>query len=355
MSNVVIPSHEEVSVSAYFNWVRRGRVDGFHEQDWTFAEETRFLQHNYAVVAHHNLVDPKKTFFGSNNKPQRCRFYGGHAPERTFGNKAHTIPEMLGNKAMFSKDECDNCNSEFSKLENHLSALLAISRPLTNVRGKKSKLTFETNSRKSKLSAQNGVVRISQTDDDPICTIEDSEIVISVESPTLIPIAVYKCFTKMALSVMPEQYLPDLQDTISWVRRADHEWLSEEFSWLTSYHSFIPGPIDSKYGFVCLLKRRQNEAELPYMLFVVAFTNQAFQIMLPCCHMDNQLIGKNVAIPWFPFGRDFHPEFGPPRRAVIPLGTSTATRAELSAKTPIPESALQSIGLPSHSNEAPSK
>jgi hypothetical protein len=33
------PTHEEVSVLAHRYWIERGRQDGYHEQDWTRAEE----------------------------------------------------------------------------------------------------------------------------------------------------------------------------------------------------------------------------------------------------------------------------------------------------------------------------
>ncbi|MCD8073421.1 MAG: HNH endonuclease [Alistipes sp.] len=45
---------------------------------------------------------------------RRCRYCGKSAPETTFLSKAHTVSEALGNKTIYTNDECDKCNATFA-------------------------------------------------------------------------------------------------------------------------------------------------------------------------------------------------------------------------------------------------
>ncbi|MBV8095742.1 MAG: hypothetical protein JO110_21445, partial [Acetobacteraceae bacterium] len=50
-----------------------------------------------------------------------CRFCGEHEPKVTFKDRAHAIPEALGNKSLFTNYECDICNHAFGEgIEKHL-------------------------------------------------------------------------------------------------------------------------------------------------------------------------------------------------------------------------------------------
>ncbi|WP_279476738.1 hypothetical protein [Aeromonas veronii] len=54
-----------------------------------------------------------------------------------FIKKAHAVPELLGNKFLFSKNECDLCNAIFSKIERDFSFFIGIDRTLYSMKGKK--------------------------------------------------------------------------------------------------------------------------------------------------------------------------------------------------------------------------
>ena len=50
-----------------------------------------------------------------------CRFLWAMMTGRKFRTRAHTFPEALGNKWVFSDDECDECNARFSVYEDALT------------------------------------------------------------------------------------------------------------------------------------------------------------------------------------------------------------------------------------------
>jgi hypothetical protein len=68
-----------------------------------------------------------------------CRFCGGSGDDVTSRKEAHTVPEGLGNKLIFSADECDGCNLKFSLYESSLVAAVSCLNALGNISGKTGK------------------------------------------------------------------------------------------------------------------------------------------------------------------------------------------------------------------------
>lgn len=83
------------------------------------------------------LVDGlNKQFLGENSNV--CLFCGKKQGETDFTKVAHTISESLGNKNLFTKDECDKCNELFGQtIEKDLSTFLLLWRVFFGIRGKK--------------------------------------------------------------------------------------------------------------------------------------------------------------------------------------------------------------------------
>lgn len=75
----------------------------------------------------------KPTFIGTRGK---CRLCGTDELWR-FRREAHTVPEALGNKWIYSVDECDDCNNRTSRYESALAASIGAILTIGGVRGKK--------------------------------------------------------------------------------------------------------------------------------------------------------------------------------------------------------------------------
>src|SRR5205823_4229084 len=68
-----------------------------------------------------------------------CRYCGTRDPS-AFRTLAHTFPEALGNKWVFSRDECDNCNTKiFSKYDDEFAKAVSPLLTLGGVKGKGNK------------------------------------------------------------------------------------------------------------------------------------------------------------------------------------------------------------------------
>ena len=87
------------------------------------------------------FVPTQKIVVGESDKnKRRCIYCGGFLGDNkrtTFKEKAHAIPEALGNKKFIQNEECDSCNSFFAQnTEEDLSNMLMFNRLKYGIRGK---------------------------------------------------------------------------------------------------------------------------------------------------------------------------------------------------------------------------
>lgn len=168
----------------------------------------------------HSLDTNKKNgiSIGQSRKVDRtCRFC--HRMQKdgaSFKKKAHAIPSALGNQFVKLNEECDECNEYFGReIEPHLVEMLAIQRAFlgTTSRGNIPKLKFSNG---QILSRENGLVVISSQD---IQEDENGALkCILTSNYNLIPVNAYRALAKIALSVISEEHLPSLKNTVKWVR-----------------------------------------------------------------------------------------------------------------------------------------
>ncbi|MFN4275750.1 MAG: HNH endonuclease [Ferrovibrio sp.] len=80
-----------------------------------------------------SIGDPRITI-GTKGK---CRYCGTDTPS-LFRRQSHTFPEALGNKWVFSSDECDQCNSGiFARYDDSLANCVAPVLTLGGTKGKR--------------------------------------------------------------------------------------------------------------------------------------------------------------------------------------------------------------------------
>lgn len=320
---------------AYRLFQGRGSAHGFDQMDWFVAEQLLLFAKNYDVASYHLLVADKQIHLSDRNA-KVCRFCQRSHPQVMFRTVAHALPELIGNKSIISHYECDTCNGHFARnVEDHLGKLLSATSTLMMIRSKGGISSYKTRAGKSRIDVKNGIIEMQNYLTDNIVALrpEENAMVVSAETQPFVPIAAFKCFAKMALSVMPETDVPDYGHTISWILNPDHAVDAEHFKWLTCYNTFLPGPMQPGFGWSLLLKRKDDAALLPSMIYIVTTMNQSFQIMLPCSHKDNHLIGNKVQIPSYPSFAGLDYEFGVPVRNALPLGSPDRMRIAVSLET----------------------
>ena len=98
------------------------------------------------------IVPGKKVIVGERDKSRRkCIYCGGTQVEEnaSFKEKAHAIPEALGNKNFIQNEECDICNEYFAEnAEEDFSNMLVFNRLKYGLKGKNGYPIFQFGSKK---------------------------------------------------------------------------------------------------------------------------------------------------------------------------------------------------------------
>jgi hypothetical protein len=241
-----------------------------------------YAETNYEPIAG-RFLSTKKLYLGKSN-PRICRFCGKDKTDVTFRSNAHALPHLIGNNSLFTYYECDECNNSFSKtLEDNLSKYLGISRTISGVKGKKGIPSYKRGN--VRIDAEPGKIHVTDFIGSNLISVDEDEHKIEIKAQTepYIPIAVYKCFLKMALSIMPENEVKNLTPLLSWISEKAH---TSRLSHAYIMHAFTPGPNPYKEIFYALLRRLPEvSTNVPYMYFLIAFGNFFFQV--PIFHMND--------------------------------------------------------------------
>ena len=244
----MFPTADQIEHEAYLRWERRGGSHGNDRGDWCAAEQDLLLTLNYEVAAFYALNAAAPQFIGSEGR-RVCRFCEQAAPLATFAATPRALPSFLENRSLFTYEECDDCHAHFaSSVEADLEAFL-----------KRLRFGLESNS-------------LSRTS-----------------------IAALKGLAKMALSIMPAAELHSFEDTREWVVNPDHDFdlrlFGELGCGLHALRSIQANP------WTALVRRVDDEAPMPYMLFFVGTANVVIQAPVPLSARDEDLDGERTVIP----------------------------------------------------------
>jgi len=271
--------------------------------DKVTMERLEFLNDNYIPSSTFHLNQDEKIYLGDKDN-RKCRFCNKSDGEVTFKNVAHAIPEFTGNKKLIAHYECDDCNSKFSRLlESHMANHMNLWHTFSQVRGKKGVPSFKTNKQKSRIDIGADNLEIKEFQDDSISTFDEEKktITFTAKRASYVPIAIYKCLTKMALTIMPEDEMDKFKSTLKWINEESHEESTFDLKSLFALMSIAPGPKPYPFTSCMLFKRKDNAKDkVPYMLFVLAYGNFAFQIYLPLSIEDKIHQDSDIKMVYMP-------------------------------------------------------
>lgn len=260
------------------------------------------LSENYKLLVSHHLNDDNKIHLGD-KKQKTCRFCGKKHPEVKFKMITHAIPEFTGNKTLISEYECDICNGLFSKMETQMSNYMNLYHTAAQVLGKRGVPSYKPNSQQeSRIELGSSTVNIKSVQgDEPIVHFDEEKKTLTYQGHrSYVPQMVYKCLTKMAMTIMPENELKFFSATLDWLQ--DKIEYSKN---LIVRFRFYPGIRPLPFVSCMLFKRKDDTKNVPYCLFVLAYSNFVFQIHVPCCEKDAILDGKMVELFLVPTPLDY--------------------------------------------------
>ncbi len=241
-----------------------------------------FFSENYAVILDEPLTG--QTVNLPNDAGQQCcRFCRRSTPSATFKKRAHAVPELLGNKALFCPNECDACNSRFGqRYENDLGAGTLFERSVTGVPGKRRQPTY----------AEGEGLRIEWVEGRQEITITNPELFerafgktdafclaghkLKAWSQSFVPQKAAAALVKIACSLCPPNTVEQIQPTIAWLMKPRIATRSP----FCVFHSFAVG--DNPYGAGrALLLKRTGKQPMPFLLCVIASGSDRFQYAVP--------------------------------------------------------------------------
>lgn len=263
----------------------------------------REIDRNYSLIADYNLLE--KHVLGPKNR--YCRFCGKTYPEVKFSDIAHALPESLGNNLLFSNWECDRCNHYFGEhLEDHLNKFMLPYRIVSQIFGKKNKIKYKTNEY-NRICVSPG--KLDATIDSNNCTIrqiDEHTLEFNFIRQTYKPILVYKALVKIALTLIPESELINLEQTIYWLQKEVP--YPEDAIGSNILMRFFPGKNIFPFTKIGILKRKDDSCPVPMYQMFIAFKNYYFQLFIPCYLKDKQLSGGKVDLTVMPTPLDFERE-----------------------------------------------
>ncbi len=231
----------------------------------------------------------RRQYIGETEKSNRiCRFCGQQVPIVSFKNTAHAISESLGNKSIICREECDNCNEQFSRtiepdIANMLSSLLTIysiheKNGIRTTTGKNFKLSLDE-STKSDTNIGTITIQLHQEFPENIEDFFREQLSLDASSLKYIPQNVYKCLCKYVVSVVNKRYLPYFRKTIDWIN-------STTRCCKLPIVAIGDAQIKMEAPYLIVSIRKTNNYNYPYCFALFAVANTAFAFIIPFTSKD---------------------------------------------------------------------
>lgn len=187
-------------------------------------------------------IDPtatgRKTLIPSPT-PWVCRFCERTRPAVKFSKDAHAIPVALGNRYLLTQEECDDCNTNGSKLETDLSSQMLLTRVMSRIPGRSGGVKHRFGDRPSWIASVAGSndLTVDRTIGDDSLDVRRTRegLRYRVKVPAYRPLNALRAIARLGFMLVPSSDLP----------RWDHirRWIRGEVTWPSAFvhDGFIPG------------------------------------------------------------------------------------------------------------------
>lgn len=253
------------------------RIKQYYSERYDLAVRLPFVSDENIFLRDHETAESRN-----------CRFCHQSHPEVSFKSKAHAVSEFLGNRSIFSLNECDSCNEFLGReYEDHLSKWSLFARAVSQIKGKKRRPTFK-NAAKTMRVGPNGDGMSIELSAPNLITPQLREggpssftLPLDATSQPYVPMRAALALVKIACSICPRMYVQECKPAIDWLMKRSNPSING----FPVLYSFTPGPISDAASEVLLLRRREDEP-IPFMWCAVRFRNHQIQTFVPFCPSD---------------------------------------------------------------------
>ena len=253
--------------------------------------------------------------------PRVCRFCGRGSANTRFRHDAHAIPHLLGNRTLFTREECDQCNLFFgSTIENDLGNWTKPTRTFSRIKGKNGVPTLKNEKEGWRIEYDGKALQMTQYESNPKfkVDIDNRQFKLQLKRDPYTPVAVLKALVRVGLTLLPKDELANFGEALKWVRNSDHTqpFVSE----FPVFYTFQPGPMPNDLIVALLMRRRPTCVDVPYAFLVLAYGNEVYQVFLPSPRQDRAIHGQKLSLPVFPTPLGPDPQrYGRPATRLIDL------------------------------------
>ena len=221
----------------------------------------------------------KKEQFIGNPGFRACRFCKRYSDSTSFKKLAHVIPASLGNRYLFTHEECDECNQSSGQHEDSFAKVVQVPRALGNSRtGSQAHSKYKTNYGSTIESGVGGTNRqVNYRPGDPQMKVEqfeDGTLRIYAESQKLNHKNTGKALARLALHVMPENHLHKLDHLRQWV-------IGNSEVVFPFFYYIAPVEGQMRKTRLTLYKRERNDEGLAPFLLVFTYKVLIFVMPIP--------------------------------------------------------------------------
>ena len=258
-------------------------------------EEISSIFKNYEIAASKRISSNGETEFLIDSIENKCRFCGKSYPDVKFKFDAHSIPEFMGNKSLFSKYECDTCNLKyFNRFENEMANFMLPHNAFSGIKVKKNKIPKYKQEGQPRIENNGNKILLTNVSDTIFENNQKNNFEIPIKIPAYIPDFIYRCLVKIALSIISEDKLSGYKETLNWLMNKNSNSNVKPFMLFSIYSYNI-----QLNEISCILLERKTESEenFPQSIFSLAYKNFAFQTYLPY-HQKEKL---DINLKAFPF------------------------------------------------------
>lgn len=286
------------------------RVGEAHKLNNEVESMLSFYNEHYDIIFRHMWHHGERMTL-ENERNKCCRFCQNCPPDVTFRNKAHAVPESLGNKGLISSYECDACNDLFGRtIENDLGEWALPMRTFTLIPGKNGIPKIKVGKDKNELiiNCADKTINVRCHKGNQTVKVDESEnlLVFRVPRGPYRPASVYKAFVKIALSLLPEDEIFAFRETLAWIRETE---CSTKMNMDQCFiQTEVYGPPHNDSLFAQILRRKTDCESVPYAFLIIAFGNFVFQVLIPSVEKDTCLRGSTINFPPFPTNGGIDPE-----------------------------------------------
>lgn len=242
------------------------------------TEDSNWIKENYHPIYYCDFDSiSKKSRYG---EVGQCKFCKRKHPEVSFKNESHLFPQFIGNKYLLANDECDKCNEKFSRtLENEFANFMKIFHNIHGVKGQKKFPTYKKNN--IRLQRKNHHFDLTGIDDGLI-NLNGGKF--SLQTDTFIPISIYKCIVKMALSLINKKHFDIFENTFEWLQDDTNQQINKIGNLPLYFTQNSEGLNFNKQAF---LLEKKGDNNLPTFLFKIYYSIFSFQVILPFNKKDD--------------------------------------------------------------------